>query len=72
MAAGENVAKKQKLKRLHDKIDSIRERVEANDSGIESDLAEYAMMKVEMDKMFAEFKRAELGTTMADCDMPYD
>ena len=30
------------------------------------------MMKVEMDKMFADFKRAELGTTMADCDMPYD
>lgn len=35
-------------------------------------MAEYALVKVQMDKMIAGFKKAEIGTTMAACDMPYD
>lgn len=60
------------MRKLKDKIESIRERVEASDYGIENSMAEYALVKVGMDNMIAGFKKAEIGTTMAACDMPYD
>ena len=37
------------LTKLKEKIESIRERVEASDYGIENSMAEYALVKVGMD-----------------------
>jgi len=35
-------------------------------------MAEYANIKAQMDILFVNFEKAEIGTTVSLCEMPYD
>jgi hypothetical protein len=63
---------KKKVTKMADVTDFVKDRTVQANNELESALDEYAMIKLDMNRLFAKFKEIGFETIVCKQDMPYD